>query len=129
MNSRKIRILVIEDEAATRLARIEEELDVCFRAGDDTLARPLIRRKLETGRYAEQLERRGAAVGKTLETLRDQVEENRERLRGMRQKMELLVAESHHGPEGPAWGAPDYSVRDEEVEVALLRERERRAQS
>lgn len=118
-----------QTEVSGRLAQLEEELDVCFRAGNEKLARPLIRRKLEHQRYAEQLERRSAALGKTLETLRKQVDENQDRLQGMRQKMELLAGETRESVQTHGWEMPDYGVRDDEVEVALLRERERRAQS
>lgn len=116
-------------EVAGRLAQVEEELDVCFRAANEALARPLIRRKLEHQRYAEQLERRASALAKTLAALRGQVDENHDRLQGMRQKMELLAGESREPGDERGWEMPDYAVRDDEVEVALLRERERRAQS
>jgi phage shock protein A len=118
-----------QTQLSERLAQLEEELDVCFRAGNETLARPLIRRKLEHQRYAEQLERRGTTLDKTLETLRSQADENQDRLQAMRQKMELLAGESREPDEPHGWEMPDYGVRDDEVEVALLRERERRAQS
>lgn len=116
-------------EAAGRLKNIDEELDVCFRAGSEALARPLIRRKLERQRYTEHLERRASALAKTIEALRTQVEENLDRLRGMRQKMELLASESRESAGEGAWENADCAVGDDEVEVALLRERERRAQS
>ena len=58
------------------------------------------------------------------------LEENRARLESMQQKAELL-AEEDHAVEPPEdnWMTPDFSVREEDVEVAFLREKQQRSQA
>ncbi len=48
------------------LQEIEEQLQVCFDAGKDDLARALIRRRLETQGYSKHLQRRRAMLQETL---------------------------------------------------------------
>jgi len=121
---------------ASRLTEIEQslgelagQLDTCFRSNRDDLARAVIRRRLE----CEQLHRLATArrdgLARQAAVLDEQVAANRQRLAAMRQKAEALVEEEGEGaPEG-RWAASGVAVRDEDVEVALLRERQRRAQS
>jgi phage shock protein A len=106
---------------------IEEELDVCFTSGKEDLARALIRRKLEARRLHKHLSQRRETVQETLSGLRAQLEEHRSRLESMRQKAELLAddREAEHGE--TSWNGPDISVCDEDVEIAFLREKQKRS--
>ncbi len=110
------------------LAEAEEQLDVCLRSGNDELARPVIRRQLEAQRARRQLAFRAKALDDEQAALRRRLDDNRRRLEAMRQKAELL-ADDVPLPAEERWIAPDLTVRDEEVEVVLLREKQRRAQS
>jgi hypothetical protein len=57
------------------------------------------------------------------------IEENRAQLESMRQKAELLAGEHPvTDPEGN-WPTPEFTVRDADVEVAFLRERQNRSRS
>jgi hypothetical protein len=47
----------------------------------------------------------------------------------MRQKAELLAGESACALPADNWAIPDISVRDEDVEVAFLREKQHRSRS
>jgi len=116
-----------EGEVEQSLQDIEKELDSCFEAGNDDLARACIRRRLETQRFGKHLARRHKALDETLDDLNTRIRENRARLESMRQKAELLAGEKSR----PAadWSMPDVSVRDEDVEVALLREKQHRSRS
>ncbi len=111
------------------LQQIEEELDVCFASGKDDLARTLIRRKLETQRLRQVLAKKREAVQETLAGLRGRVEANRGRLAAMQQKLELLAEDDTAGRSEVIWATPDITVRDEDVEVALLREKRKRKRS
>jgi phage shock protein A len=108
------------------LAEIGEELDVCFASGKDDLARALIRRRLEAQCYLKLLGGKRSALQDTLAGLRERVGENRTRLESMRQKADLLTdtGTPEHGGEG--WLPPDCSVYEEDVEVAFLREQQKR---
>jgi len=137
-DEQRLRLLAHEQEQLTarshqtaqELTRIEAELDVCFDSDKEDLARGLIRRRLETQQLARHLEQRQASVARDLSKLRSRVDENRSRLEAMRQKAELLAEEDAPvGPE-PHWDrGPGLGIRDEDVEVAFLAERQRRSRS
>ena len=107
------------------LAELAQQLDVCFESGNEELARKVIRRRLETERLEGHVGERRAALAKELAAVRAAVEEQREQLDVMRQKAELLATtgkrdDFHNG---------DFAVGDAEVEVAMLRERQKRQRS
>jgi phage shock protein A len=108
------------------LAEIREELDVCFASAKDDLARALIRRRLEAQRYLKHLGGKSTTLQDSLAGLRKRLGENRARLESMRQKAELLTDAGTPGQTGESWLPPDFSVREEEVEVAFLREQQQR---
>jgi hypothetical protein len=73
--------------------------------------------------------RKSQALQKTLDDLNIRLRENRARLESMRQKAELLAAENTRERPVDNWTLPDIGVRDEDVEVAFLREKQHRRQS
>lgn len=130
-DERRYKLLTQEHEqlAARRedldqaLRDMDGELDLCFESAKDDLARTLVKRQLETRRHAALLAKKRAALEKAMAELKSRLEQNRARLDAMRQKAELLAAESE--PAEPCL-TPDWTVRDEEVELALLREKQQR---
>lgn len=115
------------DELGQSASALEEELDVCFAANKDDLARGLIRRRLETQALKTRLEKRGTQLQREISGLQERVTQNHKQLDSMRQKLELLVRE----PTGARYDCTtnEISVRDEDVEVAFLREQQRRARA
>ncbi len=136
-DEQRIKLLTHEHEQLVKrhrdiqqtLDEVEAELGVCFDSGKHDLARVLIRRKLEAQRFIQFLTRRHETLETTLDGLRQRVSENRTRLEGMRQKAELLAADDASAQYEESWPAPDTSVRDADVEVAFLRERQKRGLS
>jgi len=122
-------LIARETELEQSLHDIEEELDVCFESGNDDLARAWIRRKLEAQRFCKGLARKRGALQETLEDLNTRLRENQARLESMRQKAELLAAESVRVRPADNWTIPEFTVRDEDVEVAFLREQQHRRRS
>ena len=118
-----------ETDIGHSLDEIEAELDVCFESGKDDLARALIKRKLEALRFQKFLSRKREVQERTLSGLRTRLQENRARLDSMRQKAELLAEETVADSFVDNWSSPDIVVRDEDVEVAFLREKQKRSQS
>ncbi len=101
------------------------ELDLCFAAGKDDLARALVRRRLEAERLRALLQRKRQDLDAELAALQERVRENRVRLEAVRQKAELLAEEDARPPH-EGWPAPDLTVGDADVEVAFLREQQKR---
>ena len=122
-------LVIREKEIRQSLHEIEEELDTCFEAGNDDLARTCIRRRLEMLRLEKELSRKHGAASETLEELNSRLNENRARLESMRQKAELLAGENARDQSADNWHIPDITVRDEDVEVAFLREKQHRSRS
>ena len=116
-----------ERQRKTRAVLVElgEQLDVCFANANDELARKVIKRRLETERLERHVEERRAALDRELTARRAALAEQREQLDVMRQKGELLTAAGA----GDDWSKAEFAVGDAEVEVALLRERQKRQPS
>ena len=136
-DGRRVKILEGEHDQIlarqTRLARsldeLEVELDICLESGQDDLARALLKRKLHAQRLVVLLQERRERVEKDLAERKDQLRENATRLDGIRQQAELVAEEDTSVRSGDDWATPDLAVRDEEVEVALLREKHKRSRS
>ncbi len=116
-----------EADVEQTLGRLEEELEVCFESAKEDLARALIKRRLEALRYRKFLSRKRAALEQRLEAVQARIEKNRDRLGGMRQQAELLAGDDTSAQE--QWEGPNFRVRDEDVEVAFLREKQKRGRS
>ncbi len=111
------------------LAELDRQLDVCFDAGNDALARKLVRRKLEAERLDAQFAARLEAVGKAHVAASSAFRERSEQLDVMRQRAELFV--EREAPERTFHdeaSAGRFTIGDDEVEIAYLQERQRRAQ-
>lgn len=116
-----------ESELRQSLASLGEELGVCFAAEKEELARSLMRRKLETERSIRLLSRRQETLTARLDHLSQRVNENRSRYESMRQKAEIFDRRDRETDAEESWSMVDVRISDEDVEVALLKERQRRA--
>lgn len=125
LNFESLRLAQRHEEINQGLGQLEDELTVCFDHGKDDLARALIRRKLEAEQAQKTTVRKQELLKQTLAVLETRITENRRSLDSMRQKAELLGEENGMREEDAA--TPDYKVREEDVEVAFLREKERRS--
>lgn len=127
LNQQLEQLISRETDIRHSLDEIEDELDVCFQSGKDDLARALIKRKLEALRFQKFLSRKREVQERTLSGLRTRLQENRVRLDSMRQKAELLAEETVPDSFEDNGAYPDIVVRDEDVEVAFLREKQKRS--
>ena len=115
-------------KALEQISETDEQLDLCFAAGNDELAKTIVRRKLQLERLARsfggQSEKLAAAIAKH----RERLESNEARLTELRGKAELatasLTTEAANAP-----GSDDSVVSSADIDVAFLRERERRSRS
>lgn len=112
--------------SAARLKDTAEELDVCLEASDDDLARSVIQRKLELERQMAAFDREAERIAGTLDDQQRAVAARRRELEGLRSQAEAFDSAAH---EDPGMSAPAAGVSSQEVEVALLREKQRRARS
>ena len=110
--------------ATKALQTFDEELDICLAAEKEDLARDLIRRKLASEKQLLSIKQQSETIEAQMKRLDKQINEQRQQLTSMKQKLELLVDDENRcvGEFNPA-----DNIRDEEVEIALLREKQRRA--
>lgn len=111
------------------LARIGDDLALCLDAGQDELARGLIRRRLETERSVQALEQRQAGLERELAERCETLAENRARYEDLHRRAETQLddAQADGRPFDTRDDAGNYRpVSEQEIEVALLREKQRR---
>lgn len=115
------------------LDQLEEELDICFDSGKEDLARSLIKRKLETQHLAKILVSKHNTLETNLTELNTRLEENRSRLTAMQQKVDILSEQNssntHENYNAEIWDATNVTISKEDIEVALLREQQKRVSS
>jgi phage shock protein A len=116
-----------------RLGETVEELDLCFDTENEALARVLLKRNLETERFAKFLGRKQEELRIAADELKRRIDENSSRLESMRQKAALLATEEPGDDVASGWAEPEFTrqfaVSDEDVELAFLRERQKRTPS
>jgi phage shock protein A len=112
-------------EIESSLAGIAGELDLCFDADNPNLVRMLLRRRLEGERLVRHLGQRLARLAADIAQRRAALEEQRQRLEGMRQKAALFDVDAADKSDS-ACTAPDIAVSEEDIDLALLREQQRR---
>ena len=110
-----------------KLCALDEELDICLAANKDDLARDLVGRKLASARQLQTTRDRAAAIDQQRQALARQIDEQTQQLASMKQKLELLVNTDDTATAG-SFNSSD-TIRDEEIEIALLREKQMRSQS
>ncbi len=116
-------------DAKTRLESFDEELDICFGANKEDLARDLIKRKLELEHSLISHEKQQAALQPSILNTESAIAENHEQLNNMQQKLELLVNDGNTNTSHPYSATINPAVRSEEIEIAFLREKQRRVAS
>lgn len=129
----RAQIVAREERLAESLGSYDDELDICFQSGEESLARGLIRRKLETERVLKSIAARRELLQASLSGQQTILEENRASLDGMRQKAAVLLEDSNpvygSGLAEGHFAAGDFAILDEEIEVAFLKEKLQRSAS
>lgn len=115
------------DESIQRIAAFDEELDICFTAKKDDLARDLIRRKLETEAIRSNAEKSLKENRSCIEKLDQRLQQHRQQLDNMRQKLDLLVDQESKNIRHRQPLSAVSNIRSEDIEIAYLREKQRRA--
>ena len=131
VNERRLKLLTDEEavltqrhaDSAAAAAEIQHELDLCLRAERDDLARGLLRQRLTGERAQAQLKPRLDPLRRQLIELRAELTTPQSELAETQRKAELISAET---PTGDPGGGFNPGIRDEDIEVALLREKSRR---
>ena len=118
------------------LTELEQELDVCFgdsgAADGETLARSVLRKKIAAERLLRELEQERDLVEAERLDLGQRIAAQRNELAELRQKAEILAPAEVSGSHSVSIADLGYvptAVSDDDVEIALLRERRARSRS
>ena len=137
LNRKRARLEVVRDEAKRlreALARAEEQtrtldedVTLALSGGKEELARFAARRLLAQQRAAETLRARLAERLDEDRALAERVDVQQAQFESLRARVRVELARRTEEPEPGVW-APDAAVADEEVELELLRRRQRQTQ-
>ncbi|NEV60683.1 PspA/IM30 family protein [Thiorhodococcus minor] len=110
------------------LRQTAEALEDCLAAGQEDLARPVVRRRLETERRVGQLQQRLRELEVDCEARRQRLAEQESRLADLRARAALYqeMVEPEEEVYRETWPASSDAVRDADVEVALLQAKRQR---
>ena len=104
-----------------RLAEFDRELDLCLGSDQDDLARSVIRKKLAESRAAASLTSTAREAEETIAELTARLDERRRDLEEISQQAEVVRRDR------PVAKTDYEAVSDNDVEIALLAEKERRS--
>ncbi len=119
-----------QQEISAGLANLVGEVDLVLDADNEALARILLRRRLQGERLLAQLVRQSASLETQISERQRALEQQRAQFEQLRQQAQAQAQTPTAGADGLAgsgWGGEPCSVTDADVELALLRERRRRA--
>ena len=104
---------------------MESELAICLQNNNDELAKGCIKRKLMNERLLQAASRKQQGLQREHDELKDLLVANSQRLDAMRQKRDILLTENavHHDGGYPV--ADQFHVSDNEIEVALLKAKQK----
>jgi phage shock protein A len=124
--------LTAEEATLVRTAQeIETHIDSCFQAGNETLARSFIRKRLETARQARQVAGAVAETRQRCELLQQTMAEQRAQLAAVVQQLHVYTARRQQADVTTSCMPGDAGtvISEDEVAVAFLQEQRRRAGS
>jgi phage shock protein A len=120
---------LLEQQIEETLGELQQEINLCLDSDNESLARSVIKRKLEYQQRGKRLKQKADAMHKEVAALTSRIENNRNRLVAMQQKLEILEEDSSQSVNQAEANDLAVMISEEEIEVALLREKQARAAS
>lgn len=114
-------------QATEAISRIDQQLDLCVANARDDLARGLVRRKLQFENGLRQLAQRREQSERELSEGEQRLTDYRARLESLQHRLESLEPRQASSQPTGAFAFTQPAVTDEDVEVAWLREQQRRS--
>lgn len=113
-------------QTTQNLSSIESDLNICFESDNEQLARSAVKRKLASHRLQQTLIRKQKTTAMDINELNQRLSDKATRLEAMRQKQEILTEETYND------SLPivdEISISEDEVDIALLQEKQKRKAS
>ena len=117
-----------QGECEQQIAALQQQLDACFESNEEMLAKSVLRNKLLKEKHQAALAKAFSENEQRARQEEKSLRENDQRLSAMREKLTLLTQQSTTQAESE-WRSAcgEGELRDEELEVAFLQEKQRRA--
>lgn len=113
-----------------QLGNYDEELDVCFESDEEALAKTVLKKRLACENALEKTRKTISEIEQRLAAQQAQSQENEHQLLSMKEKLALIDSENDANNQNPVTTQCPYeAVSDEAVEIAFLREKQRRKSS
>ena len=116
------------DEIQTQLVELDEQLDLCFESNQEELAKSLLRRKLPAQKLLKSLEGRSHQVQNDIRKTHETLANQRQRLVEIQEKAHY-VCERPETRAGATGSMIEPCVSEEDIEIAFLREKQKRTRS
>ena len=130
LSRKEERLQSFVETVETQIAELEDQIDICFEEDNRELARTFIRKKLEAEKRLKTASRLVADVTANKDTQQHKIDEQKEQLKAIVEKMQLFV----ENPCQPISQEPmttfessHLAVSNEEVEIAFLHEKRKRS--
>jgi phage shock protein A len=123
LRQQKQQQLALKEKA---LAELAPKLDLCFHTNDETLIRKLIRQRLLTEKQRDALRLQVSQLDAEVATQAGELEQARTRYQEVQDEASILLSRPRETQPSPG---NEVTVLEDEVELALLAERQRRSQA
>jgi len=120
---------VIEAEVDASLKELQLEINLCLDSKNEKLARSVIKRKLELQQRGKRIKQKSDGLASEVASLTERLQTNRSRLVAMQQKLEILEEDQANRSSHSAVYESDVTISEDDIEVALLREKQARTGS
>ena len=114
------------DDLRDQIGDLNDELDLCFEADEEDLARSLVKRKLIAQLHLKQATQALESVDRNHTALSDQLSDQRLTLAETRQKAELLVVSPASSVAPGIHDDNNSNISGDAIDVAFLKEKQRR---
>ncbi|NND92928.1 MAG: hypothetical protein HKN42_18875 [Granulosicoccus sp.] len=119
-------------ELKESLDAIDGQLDLCFEANNESLARGLVKRKLEANVLRKRLSAQQSIIQQSISQQREALTQNQLRLEHLRQKADTYISrqkdckDNDSGIDSILAGVGTLAVDDTDIDVAILHEKKAR---
>ena len=116
------------DAGSALVDEFDAELDICFEAGEEELARSLVKRKLTEQQRTKTATAQLDSVASAIVELSAVLDDQRHKLSEMQQNAEILTEDARMDA-GISESFSGQEIGPEEIDIAFLREKQRRSRA
>ena len=109
--------------------KIQHEIELCFENDNETLARKMVRKQLESNKLNEILKQHQQQLDSDIQNIESRIVKNNETLSVITQKFDLLKAGKSSTKNTHIHPDNNLFIDDDEVEIAFIKQKQQRTHS